>query len=131
MAKDKTTTEPLTPISRTAARLSFTAAATFLVLLAALHVIKPEFDPSWHFISGPSQSLRVRPGIASATEDTVSNRQLSQCLKGRFMIQVYEEGGIADNTITTKPHQLESGPRQTSLVLGTAIAFIDGLSNPD
>lgn len=34
-----------------AARLSFAAAAIFLVLLAALHVIKPEFDPSWRFVS--------------------------------------------------------------------------------
>lgn len=34
-----------------AARLSFAAAATFVVLLAALHLIKPELDPSWGFIS--------------------------------------------------------------------------------
>jgi len=38
-------------ISQTAARLSFAAAATFLVLLAALHFIKPELDPSWRMIS--------------------------------------------------------------------------------
>jgi hypothetical protein len=41
----------LTAISRTAARLSFAAAATFLVLLAALHFIKPELDPSWRMVS--------------------------------------------------------------------------------
>jgi hypothetical protein len=34
-----------------AARLSLAAAATFMVLLAVLHVIKPELDPSWHPIS--------------------------------------------------------------------------------
>jgi Protein of unknown function (DUF998) len=38
-------------ISRTAACLSIAGAATFVVLLAALHFIKPELDPSWHFIS--------------------------------------------------------------------------------
>jgi hypothetical protein len=31
--------------------LSFAGAATFALLLAALHFIKPELDPSWHFIS--------------------------------------------------------------------------------
>jgi hypothetical protein len=49
MTKD--TARPVTAISRTAARLSFAAAATFVVLLAALHFIKPGLDPSWHFIS--------------------------------------------------------------------------------
>jgi hypothetical protein len=38
-------------VSSAAARLSFAAAAMFVVLLAALHFIKPELDPSWHFIS--------------------------------------------------------------------------------
>jgi hypothetical protein len=38
-------------ISRIAARLSFAGAAMFVVLLAALHFIKPELAPSWHFIS--------------------------------------------------------------------------------
>ena len=33
------------------ARLSFAAAALFVVLLAALHIVKPELDPSWRFIS--------------------------------------------------------------------------------
>ena len=46
-----TTAKPETAISRTAALLSFAGAATFVVLLAALHFIKPELDPSWHFIS--------------------------------------------------------------------------------
>jgi hypothetical protein len=47
----KNTARPVTAISPTAARLSFAGAATFAVLLAALHIIKPELDPSWHFIS--------------------------------------------------------------------------------
>jgi hypothetical protein len=51
MAKNAATTRPAMAISRTAARLSFASAATFVVLLAALHFIKPELDPSWHFIS--------------------------------------------------------------------------------
>ena len=46
-----TAARPVTTISRTAARLSFAGAATFVVLLAALHFIKPGLDPSWHFIS--------------------------------------------------------------------------------
>jgi hypothetical protein len=46
-----TTAKPVTVISRTAARLSFAAATVSLVLLAALHVIKPELDPSWRMVS--------------------------------------------------------------------------------
>lgn len=43
--------KPVTAISRTAARVSLAGASTFLGLLAALHVLKPEFDPSWRMVS--------------------------------------------------------------------------------
>jgi hypothetical protein len=46
-----TTAKPVTAVSRTAAFLSFAGAATFVVLLVAVHFIKPELDPSWQFIS--------------------------------------------------------------------------------
>ena len=45
------TARPVTTVSRTAALLSFAGAATFVVLLAALHVIKAGLDTLWHFIS--------------------------------------------------------------------------------
>lgn len=51
MTEDTDTARPVAAVSPTAARLSLAAAATFVVLLAALHFIKPELDPSWHFIS--------------------------------------------------------------------------------
>lgn len=51
MGQNPITTQPVTAISQTAARLSLAGAATFVVLLAALHLLKPELDPSWHFIS--------------------------------------------------------------------------------
>jgi hypothetical protein len=38
-------------ISVSAARLSLAAAATALVLLAALHVLSPELDPAWRMVS--------------------------------------------------------------------------------
>jgi hypothetical protein len=38
-------------ISVTAARITFWLAALFLVLLAVLHILKPEYDPSWRMIS--------------------------------------------------------------------------------
>lgn len=50
MSDDPATT-PVTTISRAAARLSLAIAATFLVLLGVLHVLKPELDPSWRFVS--------------------------------------------------------------------------------
>ena len=51
MAEDTAKAQSVAAVSSTAARLSFVAAATFVVLLAALHFIKPGLDPSWHFIS--------------------------------------------------------------------------------
>jgi hypothetical protein len=51
MGEDSVTAKPVTMVSSTAARLSFAGAATFVLLLAMLHLIKPELDPSWHFIS--------------------------------------------------------------------------------
>ena len=36
---------------RVPARAAFAFTVTFVLLLAALHVIKPEIDPSWRFIS--------------------------------------------------------------------------------
>lgn len=51
MAKATTIDKPITATAGVAARLSFLAAAAFVVLLAALHFIKPEIDPSWRFIS--------------------------------------------------------------------------------
>lgn len=38
-------------VSPSAARISWGAAAVFVVLLAVLHFIKPEFDPSWRMVS--------------------------------------------------------------------------------
>src|SRR5262245_45942138 len=38
-------------ISITAARITFWLAALFLVLLAVLHILKPEYDPSWRMVS--------------------------------------------------------------------------------
>jgi hypothetical protein len=51
MADNTVTATPVVANSRTAARLSFAAAALSLVLLAALHVMSPEFDPSWRMVS--------------------------------------------------------------------------------
>jgi hypothetical protein len=69
---------PVTEISRTTARLSFTAATIFLVLLAALHLVKPELDPSWRMVSEYEIRRLVRgtariPGIGP--EETYENEE--------------------------------------------------------
>jgi Protein of unknown function (DUF998) len=51
MAMSTVATKPLTDLSRTAARLCFAASAAFIFLLAALHILRPDLDPSWRFIS--------------------------------------------------------------------------------
>lgn len=49
--EDATLGQPLTATSALSARVSLASAATFLVVVAALHAIKPELDPSWRFVS--------------------------------------------------------------------------------
>lgn len=49
---EKTTSTVARPVvSLTAARLSFLFGTAVLVLLAALHLLSPEFDPSWRMVS--------------------------------------------------------------------------------
>ncbi len=38
-------------LANAAARLALAASATFLIVLVALHLIKPELDPAWRFVS--------------------------------------------------------------------------------
>lgn len=51
MAKNIKSTNPVSAISPQAARIAFGAGISFLVLLTLLHILKPELNPSWHFIS--------------------------------------------------------------------------------
>lgn len=51
MGEDTAAVKVEPAISAMAARLSFAGAAAFLVLLAALHFIKPELNPSWRVMS--------------------------------------------------------------------------------
>lgn len=51
MADDTSIAGRLSANEKSAARLSFFLAALFLILLAGLHFIEPEFDPSWRMIS--------------------------------------------------------------------------------
>src|SRR5262245_40012906 len=46
-----TTDKSMRAMSFTAARITFGLAALFLVVLAGLHILKPEYDPSWRMIS--------------------------------------------------------------------------------
>ena len=47
----KTTDTAYPAVLQTAARLSFAASAATLVVLAALHILSPEFDPAWRMVS--------------------------------------------------------------------------------
>ena len=37
--------------TRSAARVSLAACGLFVLLLAALHLLRPDLDPSWRFVS--------------------------------------------------------------------------------
>jgi hypothetical protein len=51
MSTRNSSTAAKEPISRAAARLSLAASVACLIFLAALHVLSPEFDPSWRMVS--------------------------------------------------------------------------------
>ena len=51
MATHTTLARPRTTIAQSAARLSIAATLLFLVLLLALHIIEPQFAPSWRLVS--------------------------------------------------------------------------------
>ena len=44
-------TRSIMAVSQAAARISFVASVASLVFLAALHLLSPEFDPSWRMVS--------------------------------------------------------------------------------
>ena len=47
----KATAQPVTEISLPAERLAIAAAVAVILLLASLHILSPEFDPSWRMVS--------------------------------------------------------------------------------
>ena len=51
ISKDKATSLSAITASQIAARLSFGAAVTALVLLGTLHILSPEYAPSWRMVS--------------------------------------------------------------------------------
>ena len=46
-----TAVQPLTAIGKAPARFALGAGLGFALLLALLHVLRPDLDPSWRFIS--------------------------------------------------------------------------------
>ena len=51
MANSVLATKSKSNVPRIAARVAFVASAMFMILLAAVHILRPELDPSWRFIS--------------------------------------------------------------------------------
>src|SRR5262249_40360257 len=51
MAKPLITTGPVSALAANAARLSIASGVLFVLLLGALHFLRPEIDPTWRFIS--------------------------------------------------------------------------------
>ena len=51
MANATYTTKSISTSSQSAARLTFGTAAAALLMLTALHILRPDLDPSWHMVS--------------------------------------------------------------------------------
>ncbi len=70
MAKPLTRAKPVSAFEINAARASISAGALFVLLLGSLHLLAPEFDPTWRFISeytlGPFGWLMTLAFLAQA-----------------------------------------------------------------
>lgn len=51
VARSRLTTKPVSTFEVLAARTSIVSGALFAILLVSLHVLEPEFDPMWRFVS--------------------------------------------------------------------------------
>lgn len=51
MSKPLIPTKPVSVVAVVAARLSISSGVLFVLLLGSLHMLEPEFDPTWHFVS--------------------------------------------------------------------------------
>lgn len=51
MVKPLIIARPISPLAANAAKLSIASGVLFVLLLASLHVLEPEFDPTWRFVS--------------------------------------------------------------------------------
>lgn len=51
MTKPLITTKPVFAVAANAAMLSMAAGILFVLLLLSLHLLEPEFDPTWRFVS--------------------------------------------------------------------------------
>lgn len=51
MAKPLGPTTPVSAAAALAARLSIASGASFVLVLGGLHLLEPEFDPTWRFVS--------------------------------------------------------------------------------
>ncbi len=51
MAKPLVITKPVSTVAANSARLSIASGMLFALLLGSLHLLEPEFDPTWRFIS--------------------------------------------------------------------------------
>lgn len=51
MAKRLITASPISTVAANAAQLSIASGVLFVLLLGSLHVLEPEFNPTWRFVS--------------------------------------------------------------------------------
>ena len=51
MAKPPITTKPISALAANAARISILSGLLFGIVLLSLHLLEPEYDPTWRFIS--------------------------------------------------------------------------------
>ena len=122
---DKKTTQPVTAISLTAARLSIAAVTTYQVTLIALIFIRPDLDPSWHTISewaiGPYGWIMSLAFLVSA----VSYGSLFVALKSQMrsrggtiglgILLICTIGTVGVGIFTTDPYP----PERTLSTIGT------------
>ena len=138
ISKATPTVKPATAISLTAARISLVSGATLVVLLTALHFVKPDLNPSWHVISeyalgdyGWIMTIAFLAWGLSAVSLYVAIRSQVQTLAGRIGLVFLLVGAASPilaaifptDPITTPPDAVTT----SGAIHSTGAMLIDGI----
>jgi hypothetical membrane protein len=132
------TAKPATAISLVAARLSITATITYQLLLAALIIIRPDLDPSWHTISewaiGPYGWMMSTAFLISAASYAAVLVVLRSQLPGlmgriaRALLLICVIGTVGVGVFTTDPLSAHPQPLSTTgtlhIIFGTSALIL-------
>jgi Protein of unknown function (DUF998) len=135
MTKPLRPDRPISYTDRVAAKVSLVAGATFTVLLLGLHLVEPEYDPTWRFVSeyalghaGWMMTLAFLALAAALISTALSIVRHVQTVLGRLglaVIALAASGFLLAATFRTDPMTTAPDAYTTSMQLHVLGASLD------